>query len=69
MAPMVEFVLSVKGEGVTMTPQQAMAVTQFGTETGGTIEVHATDSKAVLVFGPGGQQVVFQPDGTAVRVK
>jgi hypothetical protein len=61
--------MDADGEAVTMSPQQLQAVTTFGSEHGGTIEVHAAENGALLVFAEDGQVIVFQRDGSAARVR
>lgn len=64
---MADFKLSVQGEGMTITGEQAKAITEFGAETGGTLEIHPAEGGAVHVVAPGGREFVYLPDGSAER--
>jgi hypothetical protein len=62
-----EFSLMLKGDGVHMTRAQTEAITKYGIEHGGTIEVSSAGFGTVRVRDSEGRELLFRPHGNAER--
>jgi hypothetical protein len=62
-----DFTLVLKDKGMRLTRAQLEAITAFGTQKGGTLELSESRFGMVRLRDPAGREVIFRTDGQAER--